>query len=145
MTIKGPLADEMVLGTKNFTGAQGVDIDSIVNLVAQTVEQTMENEMGMPVSVSRDEYKVGGGLFSSGVVSPAVVFSSKENADYAQVFVSFKRTGGILEVMVAQKTPTSRNYQKVAQGKLFSDKAAAQAEDTYYGAITQAILGAIEL
>ena len=145
MTIKGPISEEMILDMQRYPGAQNADIEAVLDYVSNTVETGMDVEMGMPVSVSRDEYRVGGGLFGTGSISPALVFRNKQHSDYATIFVSFKLTGAVLEVMVAQSTPTSRNYQKTQQGKLLADKDAAQREDTYYIALCQVVAEAIQL
>ena len=145
MAIMGPKPDDMVLEIKNYKGCLNVDLQEIINHVSSSVAISMETEMGMPVNVSSDTYKIKGGLFSQTIENPALVFSSKNKPEYASIFVSFSKTAGILEVMVAQATLTSRNYQRVAQGKLFSDKASAAEEATYYGALSQAILEAIDL
>ncbi len=139
MTIKGPVNETMLLDVRRYKGAQGIDPNEAAQLVSDAVSSIMQDDMGMPVNARSDEYKIGGGLFGSGTISPAVVFTSQSFSDYASVFAAFDKTGAILEVTIAQGTPTSRNYQKVAQGKLFSDKTAAQKEDSYYAAVCQAI------
>lgn len=143
MTIKGPVHENMVLNVHKYKGCQSTNPGDLPKVIAQAVCRIMEEDMGMPVTATEDEYKVGGGLFGSGSVSPAVVFRSKNHPEYATVFAAFKKTGALLEVTVAQNSPTSRNYQKTAQKKLFADKAAAEEEDSYYGAVTQAVDEAI--
>lgn len=145
MTIKGPVSENFTLDVKRYTGCKDIDLEAVISDVAEKVQQAMEEQAGMLVSVSRDEYKVGGGLLSAGTVSPALVFTSRQHPDYAGVFVSFKHTGAILELLVAQKGATTRNYQKVTQGKLFADKAAFEEEDLFYSMLAQFVFEAIDL
>lgn len=143
MTIKGPVNEAAILDTRRYKGCQSLDPLDAASAVAKAVVNIMEEDMGMPVTISADEYKIGGGLFGTSSISPAIVFRSKQNSNYASVFAAFKKTGAVLEVTIAQNSPTSRNYQKVVQGKLFADKAAAQEEDSYYSAVAQSIDEAI--
>lgn len=145
MTIKGPVSAESTLSVVRYPGAQNVDVEVLRDEVARTVMQSMREDMGMPVTATRDEYKIGGGLFGSASVSPAALFKSKDHPEYASVFAAFTLKGAILEVTVAQYSSTSKNYQKVQQRKMFADKAAAQAEDMYYSAIAQVLGDAAKL
>jgi|GEM_PF-4577515 len=143
MAIKGPVHEESMVDVKRYKGARDIDPNTLAGEVARRVVELMEEDYGMPVSTTMDEYRVGGGLFGSGSVSPAVAVYSKQHNNYAMFFAAFELTGAVLDVTIAKGTCISRNLIKATEGKLFADKAAAQQEENYYSSVCQALDEAI--
>lgn len=143
MTIQGPKPESYIINTIQIRNTADWDIPMVMNVVADGVVAAMDKEMGMPVTASIDEYSEGGGFFSKPTISPALAFRSKEHADYTFIFATFKRTGGILEIMIAQGTLPSKNWQRVAAGKLLGKQEEARQEDLFYDVLYEAIQNSI--
>lgn len=62
MTIKGPISDDRKLDVRRYKGMKDSELPYMMKYVEEQVVSSMEEDMGMPVRASRDEYKVGGGF-----------------------------------------------------------------------------------
>lgn len=140
-------------------GAQGVDLNDLVNHLLQVVPENVSNQYGLNVDARPETVTIGGLLSKKDY--PGIVFSFSDRPKYAKVLLSLGKVGAILDVEAIQYGSASKNMQhrnasqaetefslsglaKKGLHSLMTDSNAVEEEEMYYNALVSSLKGCIE-